>query len=127
MAFHLIDLADGERTLFVNAWNWRATLEIINSAGVLDAHRIEALGLQCSATRVEPEEARSIARLLRQRVLPSLGAESRIMLDGTVTDEKDAGTFFRSPAEIGRNYSVSRQWLEAFAAFCESCAGFEVG
>jgi hypothetical protein len=125
MGFDITDLGDSNRVVFVNFWNWRPTIEIIRAAGLLDAPRLESLQQQCSATRVSSDEARLIARHLRDTVLPSLPSESRVLLDGTSTTKPDDGTFHRSPDEFDRNYSASRSWLETFAAFCETCSGFE--
>lgn len=47
-------------------------------------------------------------------------------LHGTSTTELDDGTFYREASESHRNYSATRSWLEEFAAFCETCQGFEI-
>ena len=125
MGFDVTDLADESQVLFVNFWNWRPTVEIIRVANLLNAERLEGLHQQMSATRVSRDEARSIARYLRERVLPNLTPESRVMLDGTIITEPDDGTFYRNPEDLDRNYSATRPWLESFADFCASCGGFE--
>ena len=124
MGFSLTDLADSERIVFVNFWNWRPTVEIIRAAGLLDTNRLEGLHQQISATRVSTDEARAIARHLRETVLPSLPSDARVLLDGSSTTDPDDGTFYRDPSEADRNYSATRSWLETFAVFCESCSGF---
>lgn len=126
MGYDLTDRADEDRILFVNAWNWRPTVEIVRRAGLLDAPRLEGLVQQCSATLVLADEARAIARHLREAVLPSLSTDARIRLDGRVTDEPDDGTLYRRPDEFDRNYGATRTWLESFAAFCEASDGFEL-
>ena len=125
MGFDITDLADSKRIVFVNFWNWRPTVELIRAAGLLDAQRLEGLHQQCSATRISTDEARAIARHLRDVVLPNLPAESRVLLDGTSTTEPDDLAFHRDPSESDRNYSATRSWLETFTTFCESCSGFE--
>ena len=125
MGFDITDLADSRRIVFVNFWNWRPTVELIRAAGLLDAPRLEGLQQQCSATRISTNEARAIARHLRDTVLPMLASESRVLLDGTSTAAPDGLTFHRAPSESHRNYSTTHSWLETFATFCESCSGFE--
>ncbi len=125
MGFDLTDGADNERILLVNFWNWRPTVELVRAANIVDARRLEGLHQGMSATRISRQEARSIARYLRERVLPDLPPESRVLLDGTVTTEPDDGTFYRDNADSHLNYSATRSWLEEFAEFCESCGGFE--
>ena len=126
MGFDITDLADSRRIVFVNFWNWRPTVELIRAAGLLDAPRLEGLQQQCSATHISTNEARAIARHLREAVLPTLAPESRVLLDGTSTAESDDFAFHNDPGESDRNYSATRSWLETFATFCESCSGFEL-
>jgi hypothetical protein len=125
MGFDITDLANPERTVSVNFWNWRPTVEIIREAGLLDVQRLDGLHQQFSGTRITTDEARAIASHLRAIVLPSLTSGARVLIDGTSTTEPDDGTFHRDPSEVDRNYSASRSWLEMFATFCESCSGFE--
>ena len=107
-------------------WNWRSpTIELIRCTNALDSERLDGLHEGMSATRVSRDEARAIARHLRQRILPLLAPDSRVMLDGTATTEPDDGTFYRDDANSHLNYSATRSWLEQFADFCESCGGFE--
>src|SRR4029453_1378893 len=115
MGFDITDLADPKRIVFVNFWNWRPTVELIRAAGLLDAQRLEGLHQQCSATRISTDEARAIARHLRDTVLPTLASESRVLLDGTSTTEPDDLTFHRDPTDSHRNYNAPRSWLEDFA------------
>jgi len=126
MGFDLTDLADSERIVFVNFWNWRPTVELIRAAGLLDAQRLEGLHQQHCATRISTDEARAIARHLRDAVLPTLAPESRILLDGNATTEPDDLIFRPNSNELDINYSATYSWLETFAAFCESCGGFEL-
>jgi len=125
MSFHLTDLGNEER-IFVNFWNWHPTVEILRRAGLLDEERLEELHVQISRARVTKDEARAIARHLRENVLPSLPETARVLLDGSVTTAPDDGTFHKLPEDSHKNYSATRRWLETFASFCETCDGFEV-
>ena len=78
MGFDITDLADSKRIVFVNFWNWHPTVELIRAADLLDPQRLDGLHQQCSATRISTDEARAIARYLREVVLPKLVSESRV-------------------------------------------------
>ena len=112
MGFDLIDIGDAGRILVVNFWNWRPTVEILSHAALLDEERLAVLRKHFSATRIAKEEARGIARYLRENILPTLA----------IPDKEE---YQRSPEEFHKNYSSTRAWLEAFAEFCEACEGFE--
>src|SRR5262245_17409944 len=126
MGFILTDIDDEGRVIFVNFWNWRPTVEILRRAGLLDEQRLRGLHTQISGTRVARDEARAIALLLREKVLPSLPEAARILLDGSITTAPFDATFYKSPEDCHKNYSASRAWLEKFASFCETCNGFKL-
>ncbi|HEY8559827.1 MAG TPA: hypothetical protein VIL74_05445 [Pyrinomonadaceae bacterium] len=125
MGFILKDMAAENHELSVNAWNWRPTLAIIESFGILDAERLEMLGYNIG-TEVAKDEARAIGEKIRDEILPGLNPQSRVLYDLTVTEEKDDGRFFREKEEFWQNYNASREWLKNFSEFCRSCEGFEV-
>ena len=121
----MISAPDG-RTLRVNAWNWRPTLQLLADHGVLDGETVELLGYN-GATRVSAQQSERIARFLDAYVA-ALPIDSRVMLDGSVTAEPDTGEFYRKAEEMHLNYSVQREWLVEFRDFCRSSeAGFSVG
>ena len=39
MTFDLTDIGNHKRIIFVNFWNWRATVEVLRRAGLLDEKR----------------------------------------------------------------------------------------
>jgi hypothetical protein len=125
MGFHPTDIGNEDRVIFVNFWNWRPTVEILRRARLLDEKRLAELHVQFGHARITNDEARTIARLLRENVLQGLPETARILLDGSFTTEPDDGTLHKSPEDIHRNYGATRPWLETFAAFCETCDGFE--
>ena len=130
MGFILVDLARVENPapedlLSVNFWNWRPTLELIRSMKLIDAERMETLGMSGVATRVSEVEAREIGTHLTRDVLPALAPDERINLDQSTTGEPDDFKVHQG-TNVHKNYGATRPWLEKFAAFCLSCRGFEV-
>jgi len=109
----------------VNFWHWRAIVEAIRSLGVLPEKRVDALHEQFVGELMQ-EESRAVAAAIRERLLPTLADDERLLLDGRRTTEPDDGTFYRDPAEQHRNYNTNRRMLEEFAKCCETCSGFRV-
>jgi Fe2+ transport system protein FeoA len=109
----------------VNFWHWRAIVEAIRSLGVLPEKRVDALHEQFVGELTQ-EETRAVAVAIRERLLPTLADDERLLLDGRRTTEPDDGTFYRDPAEQHRNYSTNRRMLEEFVKCCETCGGFRV-
>ena len=109
----------------VNFWHWRAIVEAIRSLGVLPEKRVDALQEQFVGELMQ-EESRAVAAAIRERLLPTLADDERLLLDGRRTTEPDDGTFYRDPAEQHRNYNTNRRMLEEFAKCCETCSGFRV-
>jgi len=117
---------DSEAVVFdINFWHWRAIVEAVRSLHVLPDERIDGLHTPFVGELSE-EEARLVGSALRERLLPTLGEEERLLLDGRTTTELDDGTFYRDPTEQHKNYSTNRRVLEKFADCCETCAGFRV-
>ena len=125
MGFIVIDSADDTKQLFVNFWNWRPTVELIRSFGIVDSERIHLLGTQCVGAAVSEDEARQISRRLQEQVLPSLCAGERVRLDGSVTSEPDDGRMHYGH-DFHENYSATAEWLTKFGEFCSNCRGFKV-
>ena len=130
MGFVLVDLSNAENPapsdlLFVNFWNWRPTLVVIGSLNLIDAERMETMGISGVATRVSEAEARAIGGHLQRTVLPAMSPKSRILLDLSTTAEPDDFKVHQGP-DTHKNYGATRTWLEKFAAFCLACRGFEI-
>ncbi|HEY7153514.1 MAG TPA: hypothetical protein VH575_06115, partial [Gemmataceae bacterium] len=100
-------------------------VEAIRSLGVLPEKRVDALHEQFVGELTQ-EETRAVAAAIRERLLPTLADDERLLLDGRRTTEPDDGTFYRDPAEQHRNYSTNRRMLEEFVKCCETCGGFRV-
>ncbi len=124
MGFVVIDLNNVENMLRVNNWNWHPIARLIATFDIIDAERLEMMHYN-GATIIEKEEAHRIGRRIQTEVLPLLRPGERLLLDLTVTDEPDVGTFHR--ADLFRNYGTQYEWLNDFAEFCLSCSGFSVG
>ncbi len=125
MGFTIIDLEDQQKGLSVNFWNWRPTVELVRTLGVVDAERIELMHEQCLGVIITEAEARQIARGLQQGVLAGLEAGDRVRLDLSTTSDADDGTLHRD-ADSDKNYHATREWLTKFAQFCNECRGFRV-
>jgi len=114
---------DGTR-LDVNAWNWRATLALLERHEILGAETIELLGYNIDV-EIPGDDARRIAAYLAD-YLATLPGDGRVMLDGAVTTEPDDGTFYRD--DLARNYSATADWLTRFRDFCRTATdGFTAG
>ena len=109
--------------LYVNAWNWRPTLEILRQENVLDEETLELVSYQFDHT-ITAEQARKIANFL-DSYLTKLPPEHRILYDGTiVADDPDRA---QHSDETTWAYSTTDSWLSEFRDFCRQCDGFSVG
>lgn len=126
MGVSLVDRKTKDSIFDVNFWHYRAIVEAIRSLDVLPTERVDALHELWQDKGLTAEEARQVAVAIRERLLPTLGADERVLLDGRRTTEPDDHVFHREPAEQHKNYSTDRRALENFARCCESCNGFYV-
>lgn len=125
MGVTLFDRRTEDIIFDVNFWHWRAIVEAIKSLGELPADRADALHEQWQGTGLSREEARSVAAALRERLIPTLGAGERLLIDGRRTTEPDDMVWYRG-ADQHKNYSTNREVLEQFVQFCQACDGFTV-
>jgi hypothetical protein len=121
----LFDHETDEIVFDINFWHWRAIVEVVRDLQILPDDRAELLHEPFVGELTEPE-ARIVAAAIRERVLPTMADEERVLLDGTRTTTPDDGTFHREPVEQHRNYSTTRAVLEKFADACASCHGFRI-
>lgn len=110
-------------SLWVNAWNWHPTIELLVRAGVFTSERADPLHYNCGGDVTEVEAVK-VGEFLTW-YLASIAAGNRLLIDGTVTSETDTGELFRG-SDWQKNYSVTKEWLEKFRDFCMSCQGFSV-
>lgn len=125
MGITLVDQKSEDLVFDVNFWHWRAIVEAVRRLAVLPAERAAALH-EPFVGDLTQDEARTVATAIRERLLPTLESDDRLLLDGTRTKAPDDGTFYRSPEEQHRNYGTTREVLEPFTRYCETCAGFQV-
>jgi len=125
MGFNITDLGDNTKILSVNFWNWRPTVQLINSFDIIDARRIELMGIQCAGATVIESEAHLIGQRMKEYILVKLQKGERVCLDLSVTLEPDDFVFHKD-ADAHKNYSATAEWLKQFAVFCSECRGFEV-
>lgn len=126
MGVSLFDRQTNEIVFDINFWHYRAIVEAIRSLRVLPEEKVDALHELWQDKGLTAEEARLVATAIRDRLLPTLSDEERLLMDGRRTTEPDDGTFHREPAQQHQNYSTNRRALERFAACCETCNGFLV-
>jgi len=77
---------------------WRAIVEAIRSLQVLPEPRVDGLHTPF-AGELTQEEARLVGAAICERLLPTLGDDERLLLDGRTTTEPDDSAFYRDPAE----------------------------
>ncbi len=125
MGMFVVDLENQKKSLPVNYWNWRPTVELIRQMHIVDEGRIALMHQPFTGVQVAREEARAIAERMRSEVLPRIPDGGRVLLDLSVTTDPDDGTMHYGEA-LEENYSAQRSWLIKFTEFCERCSGFEV-
>jgi len=125
MGIRLFDQETDEVVFRINFWHWRPIVEAIRSLQVLPEPRVDGLHTPFVGELTQ-EEARLVGAAIRERLLPTLGDDERLLLDGRTTKEPDDGVFYRDPAEQHKNYGTDRQALESFSRCCETCGGFRV-
>ena len=125
MGFDVCNLGDDPPDLSVNFWNWRPTVELIRSFGIIDDERLELMHIQCCGAEVTEDEARTIGERIKAEILPQLAENDRLLLDLTITDKPDDMKMYYGE-DVHKNYSAQREWLTRFAEFCMSCSGFRV-
>jgi hypothetical protein len=128
MAFILVP-KHGEEVV-INAWNWRPTLEILRSGGLIDKENYERMGCQGCGGAVDAEVSLRIAELI-ERKLETMSIGERILADLTTTAAPKKQVIWvpeTKAEEIDANdlYSASYDWLVKFRDFCKVCGGFKV-
>src|SRR6476646_4181355 len=86
----------------VNFWHWRAIVEAVRSLGVLPEDRVDALHEQFVG-ELTGEEAWAVAAAIRERLLPTLREDERLLLDGRRTTEPDDGVMHYEPSDQHKN------------------------
>ena len=126
MSFTLHDLSSEGFEFTANVWNWKAALEVIKSLDIISEGKVRQMGYNATGTKVDMEEARLIGEALRDKVLPRLEPNKRILADLSITDKPDDMTLFRDDDEQWKNYSVNYEWVKDFSDFCLRSKGFQI-
>jgi hypothetical protein len=127
MAFILIP-QHGEK-VYINAWNWRPTLEILRTEHLVDDETLELLGCNLGTT-VDERLALLIAEALTRR-LAGMCPGDRVRADLSITAAPKRPVVFSpgmstdeiDPVDL---YSAHYEWLINFRDFCERSGGFVV-
>ena len=123
-----ITLSARDRTVapfFVSFWHWGAIVEAVRRLDIVPSQVVDGLREPFTGSGLTEKQAHNVASAITRELLPNLHADARLLLDGTITEDPDDGTFHR--IDVEKNYSTSRKVLDEFAAFCRACAGFDVG
>ncbi len=126
MSFTLHDMGAENFEFSANVWNWKAALEVIKDLDILSEGKVRQMAYNAMGVTIDIEDAHSIGKQIREKVLPRLEPNKRIFADGTITDQPDDMTLFRDDDEQWKNYSVSYEWLKDFSDFCERSKGFRI-
>ncbi|HSI87667.1 MAG TPA: hypothetical protein VK918_01345 [Pyrinomonadaceae bacterium] len=126
MSFTLHDLSSEGFEFTANVWNWKAALEVIKSLDVISEGKVRQMGYNATGTKVDIDEARLIGEALRDKVLPRLEPNKRMLADLSITDTPDDMTLFRDDDEQWKNYSVNYEWVKEFTEFCLRSKGFQI-
>src|SRR5690606_36034255 len=110
MSFTLHDLSSEGFEFTANVWNWKAALEVIKSLDIISEGKVRQMGYNATGTKVDMDEAHFIGEALRDKVLPRLKPNKRILADLSITDKPDDMTLFRDDDEQWKNYSVNYDW-----------------
>ena len=107
----------------LNSWQWKPVVQAMARAGIIDDETADLLSFNADAplTRLQAEQAANVIDAL----VTAMPDGSRLMLDGSIVDGPDDGTFHRRDLDL--NYSTPRTTLQTLAAFCRSSGGFTVG
>jgi hypothetical protein len=128
MGFILIP-KNGEK-IFINAWNWRPTLELLRDAELIDEDLFERMGTHGCKAEVDAPTACRIADFIQTR-LCAMKSEQRVLYDLTITDRPKKPLIITPDTKADQIdavdvYSASYEWLVQFRDFSMTSGGFEV-
>lgn len=126
MSFTLIDQGQENFEFTASVWQWKAAVELLRSYDIVSEGTLRQMAYNATGVKVSMDDAAAIASKVRNETLPKMGVGKRMFGDLTITDAPDDMTLHRDSDEQWKNYSVTHEWLEDFADFCERCKGFQV-
>lgn len=122
----LIDNENNELVFDINFWHYRALVEAIRSLQVLPDEYVDRLHEPYTGAGLNKEECQLVAAELRSRLVPILGDDDRLLLDGATTKIPDDGVFHKTDADWHLNYSTNKRVLLDFVQALKDCNGFTV-
>jgi hypothetical protein len=127
MSFILVPQAGED--IQINAWNWRATLELLRAEGLVNQDEIEDLGTH-GAGDVDDGLALRIADAIEGK-LAAMQPGERMRADLTVVSTPKPRHVFRADGgtddiDVNELYSANYEWLVEFKDFCRRSGGFRV-
>jgi hypothetical protein len=125
MGVDLLDCATDEVVFSINYWHYRAIVEAIRRLDLLSDSKVDSLHEPCCGNGLSTDEARLVGEALRQRILPVLAVQDRLMLGGEITSLPD-DTVFHCGEDLAQNYSTTAKAVLEFILCCETCNGFTV-
>ena len=102
MSITLRDIEGQE--LRVNAWNWAVLHERVLLAAILPEKLWKPMRVG-GGTSLDDGQVAKLASFLEDELLPRIGENARMFLDGSVTETPDDGTLYAEP-ELWKNYSL---------------------
>ena len=104
----------------INGWNWRPTLQLLRTKGVLDDGMYERMSYQGCGGEADAELAARMADVVESK-LAEMRPGERMLADLGVTAKLKSGEIFAEDV-----YSAMYDWLVRFRDFCRRCGGFRV-
>jgi hypothetical protein len=126
MSFTLIDQGTENFEFNVSVWNWKAAIEILKNLDVVSEGAVRQMTYNATGVKVSIDDAHEIGSRIRSEIMPKLAPNKRMYADLSITDAPDDKTLYRDADEEYKNYSVTYEWLDEFAAFCLKSKGFQV-
>ncbi len=126
MSFTLMDMSSENFEFRSSVWNWKATLEVINSLDIISQGKVREMSNNATGTKVSNEEAQIIGNKIQAEILPKLEPNKRIYSNLSISDRPDDGVIYKDKDEEWRNYSADYNYLSEFSEFCLKSKGFQV-
>jgi hypothetical protein len=107
----------GERAeLRVSSWDWGALHSFVEQAQIFPEQVWEKMRVESNNT-LEAPDVLKLAEFLERVLLKRLKPGQRLLLDGTVTDVPDDGTFYREESELWKDYGLKYESLLEIVTF----------
>ena len=104
----------------INGWNWRPTLELLRTKGLLNDEMYERMSAQGCGGEADAGLAARMADVVESK-LAEMRPGERVLADLGVTAKPKSGDIFAEDV-----YSATYDWLVTFRDFCRCSGGFRV-